>query len=139
MASIRGEWWELELASGWDAEAMNHCVTLFHPEGVGALQISAYQKPNKAIIEDGDLLEATNLAAEQHRHLGEQECGEFHGYQLVYSDEKTFWRRWWLAYGATFLFVTYNCDKAEMETELDAVNKMLTSLRSRGSADDDHG
>lgn len=131
MASVSGEWWELDLAPGWDAQAMEHCVTVFHPEGVGALQLSAYQKSNQAVVQNDDLLDATDLVPEQYRNLGEQDWGEFHGYQLVYADQETFWRRWWLAQGATLLFVTYNCDKTHMEIELEPVNTMLASLRSR--------
>jgi hypothetical protein len=133
MATVSGEWWELSLAAGWDAEAREHCVTLFHPEGVGALQLSAYQKPHRADVENDDLLDATGLTPEQYHHLGEQDWGEFHGYQLVYADEETFWRRWWLGHGGILLFVTYSCDKTQIEAELDSVNTMLASLRSRRS------
>ena len=131
MGTVAGEWWQLDLALNWEAEVNEQCVTLFHPDGVGALQLSAYQKPNQALVQKDDLLSATKLDPERYRHLGEQDWGEFHGYQLVYAVDDTFWRRWWLANGPTFLFVTYNCDKADMDAELELINTMLGSLRAK--------
>jgi hypothetical protein len=113
VGTVSGEWWQLDLAAKVD----EHCVTLCHPDGVGALQLSAYQRRDGKVVRKQDLLSATKLTNGQQRHLGEQDWGEFHGYQLVYAEDDTFWRRWWLANGRTFLFVTYNCDKADMEVE----------------------
>ena len=78
-----------------------------------------------------DLLDASDLTPEQYRRLSEQDWGEFHGYQFVYAEGDTFWRRWWLANGKTFLFVTYICQKTDMKVELEPVNSMLSSLRAK--------
>lgn len=135
MTSVRGEWWEIDLAPEYVAEMEpdDACVTISHPQGVGALQVSAYQKQDGSPVSNSDLLQETELPPEKQSHLAEQQWGEFRGYQLVYTQEDMFWRRWWLTDGVTFLFVTYNCEKAEQRVELEPVNSMLNSLRSKTS------
>jgi hypothetical protein len=129
METVSGEWWELDLVISWEIEVDDCCVTLTRPDGVGALQLSGYQKRDKTCVDRNDLLLASKVPPDRHPFLAEQDWGEFHGFQLVYAENETFWRRWWLANGTTFLFITYNCPKADMETELDPVNSMLGSLR----------
>lgn len=95
---------------------------------MGALQISAFQKPNGNVTKD-DLLDATDLDAEAQKHLGEKKWGEFEGLQLVFSPDDTFWRKWWLVAGKTMLFATYNCELQDQEVEREAINAMVSSLR----------
>jgi|MudIll2142460700_1097286.scaffolds.fasta_scaffold860888_1 hypothetical protein len=120
---------ELDPAPGWEAETDEYCATVCHPDGVGALQLSSFQKQDGTLISRDDLLKATQLSEETIPHLAEQVWGDFHGFQLVYSEEETFWRRWWLSNGSTLAFVTYNCGLQDSEVELEPVNKMLATLR----------
>src|SRR5262245_39658391 len=107
-ATVSGKSWTLELARGWGAGADEHCVTITHPDGVGALQVSAHRRKGRALSRD-DILEATELEPEALPHLAEQDWGDFHGFQLIFSDGEVFWRKWWLAKGNLLLFVSYNC------------------------------
>jgi hypothetical protein len=125
------QFWEIALADGWEAERSKHCVTICHPDGVGALQVSGYQKP-KGEVTRGDLLGAADLEPDIQKHLGEQKWGVFEGFQLVYSANNTFWRKWWLGAGKILIFVTYNCELDKQEVELSAVNSMVSSLRKSG-------
>ncbi len=120
--------WEINLLDGWAAQRGKHCVTIYHPDGVGALQVSAYQNPRAKVTRE-DLLEATNLDAETQKHLGEQQWGGFEGFQLVYSADGTFWRKWWLGADKTMVLVTYNCELKEQEVECEAIGAMVSSLR----------
>jgi len=129
METVSGEWWELDLVTPWEVEVGEHCVTLVHPEGVGALQLSGYRKRDNTYVQNDDLISASKVPPERRQFLAEQDWGEFHGFQLVYAEKETFWRRWWLSNGTAFLFVTYNCPKVDMELELESVNSMLASLR----------
>src|SRR5436190_1684983 len=113
MSIVEGEWWQLELAPDWEAEANEDCVPLFHPDGVGALQLSAYRNSEKPAILEADILEMIDVPPKYRDGLAKQEWGEFAGYQFVYSNRDAFWRRWWLSDGQTLLFVTYNCDKPD--------------------------
>lgn len=120
---------ELDPAPGWEAETDEYCTTVCHPAGVGALQISSFQKQDGTLISRDDLLQATQLSEEIIPHLAEQTWGAFHRFQLVYSEDETFWRRWWLSSGSTLAFVTYNGGLQDSEVELEPVNKMLSTLR----------
>jgi len=133
LATVSSKSWTLDLAPGWVAEPEEQCVTITHPDGVGALQVSAHRRKGSPLSRE-DILEATELEPEALKHLAEQKWGAFRGFQLVYSDGEAFWRKWWLANGNVLLFVTYNCEMAHEDDELGAVNAMVQSLRSvRGS------
>lgn len=128
LETYRSRWWTIDLADGWEAQRDEHCVTICHPDGVGALQVSAFQKPKGKVTRD-DLFDATDVDAETQKHLGEQQWGDFHGLQLGYSADDTFWRKWWLAAGKTMVFVTYNCEFKNQEIERESINAMVSSLR----------
>src|SRR5262245_29349606 len=96
MATFLADWWEIDLAEGWDAESEETCTRICDPEGVGALQISAYRKERGKVTNE-DLLDLAELDKEARRHLREQACGEFHGFALVHSEDEAFWRQWWLS------------------------------------------
>lgn len=131
METYTSQWWAIDLADGWEAQRDEHCVTICHPEGVGSLQVSAYQKPKGKVTRD-NLLDATHVDSETQKHLGEQRWGDFDGFQLVYSADDTFWRKWWLAADKTMVFLTYNCELNGQEVEREAVNAMVSSLRKCG-------
>lgn len=122
--------WEIILASGWTAEKEEHCVTIVNSNDSGALQISSYQKEDGEISRE-DLLEVTCCDEETRKHLAENQWGDFTGFQLVYSEDNTFWRQWWVANGRTLLFVTYNCELSQKDEETEEINRMVASLSSR--------
>ena len=127
MATFTSQSWQIDLADGWETEQSKHCITICHPDGVGALQISSFQK--RGSISRDDLLEATNLDENTQQHLGEKQWGEFQGFQLVYAVDDTFWRKWWLRENNILIFVTYNCAHQDKDVEITAVNQMVCSLR----------
>ncbi|PHS03063.1 MAG: hypothetical protein COA78_19240 [Blastopirellula sp.] len=130
MSIASGELWELQLAQGWEMEVDEYCTTLLHPEGVGALQISAFTHNDGSEVLKSDLLAETNLPEEKQRFLAELQWGDFSGYQLIYAQEEDFWRKLWLTDGSAFLFITYNCNRDYEKIESQTVNTMLSTLRS---------
>jgi hypothetical protein len=130
MSIASGELWELQLAKDWKSEVDEYCTSLFHPEGVGGLRISAFTKDDRSEVLKSELLAETNLPEEKQKFLAELQWGDFSGYQLVYAQEENFWRKLWLTDGVAFLFITYNCEKAYEKVELKVVNTMLSTLRS---------
>jgi hypothetical protein len=126
--SYRSVLWGIVLADEWEAESEEDCVTLYHPDGVGALQISGFRKESDGEVTRSDLLGFATVDAETQNHLAERRCGDFTGFELAYSSEGTFWRKWWLASGRTMLFVTYNADLEHEGVEQEAVNAMMESL-----------
>jgi hypothetical protein len=63
------------------------------------------------------------------KYLGCLTCGEFSGYQLVYVEGERFWRKLWLAAGDTLLFVTYNCQRADEDSELAHINEIIGTFK----------
>jgi hypothetical protein len=122
--------WQINVAAGWLADRDNDCVTIANHDGVGALQISAFQKPNGDVTK-ADLLDAADLDEPAQQHLRNIECGDFQGLALSFADDQTFWRQWWIASGATMLFVTYNCDVEHKESDREIIDEMIASLKMR--------
>jgi len=131
METFAARLWGIELARGWSAEQEEECVTIIKSSTSGALQISSFQKQAGTISRE-ELLDATDCDAETQSHFQEKSWGDFSGFQLVYSEDNTFWRKWWLANGRTLLFVTYNCELAKKDDEKAEISQMVGSLVVRG-------
>ena len=129
MSIFSSQWWALRLADGWIAEQDEECVTICHPDGVGALQVSAYQKPDAITKED--LLDGADVDPDQLGEMAASQCGDFEGFYLANSVNDSFQRSWWLGSANTMLFVTYNCDLSYQAIEAAAVDSMVSSLRRR--------
>jgi hypothetical protein len=130
MMRFASTWWEIELTLGWTAESKEECVTITKSSEGGALQLSAYRKKDGAITRE-DLLDVSECDDEMQCHLQEKTWGEFAGFQLVCSEDDTFWRKWWLANGQTLLFVTYNCELANKDSEKQEISEMVGTLKAR--------
>jgi hypothetical protein len=126
----KSSWWAVELPSGWSAKEDEDCVTLSAERGIGAVQISAYRR-------DGEFVtgEDLNDFAEDELVDGvipqDVSCGDFRGIAISYVKDESFWRKLWLRSGSLLLYVTYNCAAEAQAIEVESVNGMLRSLKSR--------
>jgi hypothetical protein len=129
MSEVRGTGWSLALASPWQASDDGDCVSIAHPNGLGALQISEACK--NTVVTDDDL---AKFAAD-HIDAGARAIpitlGDFSGLAIRYGVDGTHWRQWFLRHGAVALLVTYNCAEADRGIEDSVVDRMLGSLRGR--------
>jgi hypothetical protein len=123
-------WWAIELPSGWLAEPEEDCVSIWSEEGVGALQISAYKRDHEP-INDKDLYEFVGNELPRGVNPRNISCGEFTGLYIPYVQDNQYWQKWMICEGSTMLFVTYNCDPKDKVLEIQAVDKMLNTLKSR--------
>lgn len=112
------------------AELDENIHTIYDPDGVGALQISAYMKQDGDITEK-ELLNKTQLNEKKQQFLRKDDWGQFKGFQLVYKEKQDFWRKWWLMNKDLFLFVTYNCEIEDEEVEFESINKSLNTLKRK--------
>lgn len=128
MNTFEGQSWSIELQSGWVGEHDEDCSTIYHPDGVGALQISAYTKDSEVTNED--LKEQAQDHVEAGAKLAESESGDFQGYTLAYGVDGEFWQHWYVCAGCTLLFITYNSDPEDREKEIDIVKKMVASMKA---------
>ena len=134
MTSEYVEWpryFRLRLPQDWTAETEAGLITLFHPEGLGALQFSFARK--RPAASDPNLLEkmAATLSGLKVTNMLGPTSSEIGGYPAVsveYDIDAEFWRRW-LAFTGTFLvLITYNCSSEDRAVERSAVDEVLASI-----------
>ncbi len=121
--------WEATLPYEWESQRDGDYICLYHPNGVGAVQISAAFKDSAVTKED-----LRNFASE---HLGagakirELTCGDFCGFTLAFGNKDTYWRHWYLRCANQMLFITYNCYINDRGLEDEALSEVLNSLQRR--------
>ena len=113
--------WSLEVPEGWSHESDEDCTTFEHPEGVGAFQVSSYRK-DEAVTDD-DLREFAGEIP-----LAAVSFGRFTGFRTRFSEDDTFWTKWWLRAGQQMIHATYNCSLADRGREDVEVSSMIDSL-----------
>ncbi len=121
-------WWSIAMPNGWQAESDESCATIASDNGVGALQLSAYQNEAGSITNDA-LSEFVLEESLDAVHLTEVKRGDFEGLSTHYREEGTYWRRAWLKNANILLYVTYNCSAGDESIEKDVVDNMLHTLK----------
>lgn len=126
MNEFSGKSWRISLLPDWVGEHEEECSLVFHPNGVGALQISSYSK-------DGTVTEADLKGlAQEHIDAGAKiarvEAGEFRGFMLTFCSDGEFWQLWYVASGSIALFITYNCQENDHSVELGSIKSMISTL-----------
>lgn len=126
MNQFHGKSWRVNLLSGWAGEHEKECAVIFHPEGVGALQVSSYSK-NGMVTQD-DLKGLAQEHIDAGAKLAEAEAGDFKGFTLAFGLEGEFWQLWYVGHGSTALFITYNCQEADHGAELESIKSIISTL-----------
>lgn len=126
MKTYSGNSWALTLAPGWIGRGEDDAEVLYHPQGAGALRISAARKEDAVTDED-----LTGFAA-QHPEEGARteavECGRFQGFRYEIEGENVLVRQWFLRAGELALFLTYNCSLEHAGEDDEALTGMLDTL-----------
>jgi hypothetical protein len=117
----KGKNWSMELPEGWLSEEDQDCVTFYNHSGVGALQVSSYQKDQ--IVIDDDLREFAGEVP-----LANISFGPFTGFRTRFSEGEVFWIKWWLRAATRLIYLTYNCQLSHRGREDAEVQAMLQSL-----------
>jgi Domain of unknown function (DUF3805) len=130
----KSSWWSIELPSGWNAENQEDCVTFLAENSVGALQISAYRHDEESVT-DADLNDFAEDELIDSTTPEDVSCGDFRGIAISHLKDERFWRKLWLRSGSLLLYVTYNCAAEGQAAEVESVNRMLNSLKSRISGE----
>ena len=100
-------------------------ISIYRPGGVGVLRIQSYVAPGD--VSRVVLRNLTNVEAST--RLTWQDWGDFSGYQYSYTESSSFYKQWWLTKERTILFITYNCDADAQQIEIEAIEKMVNSIR----------
>ena len=132
MSEYRSSWWSIDLLPGWLADAQTECVAFVREDGIGALQISAYQN-DSSTIPALDLDDFTKGEFPNNVTLEAVTCGALSGVGVDYLADGNFWLKRWLHKGPLLVYATYNCDAAQRALELPDINRMLATLKSVGA------
>lgn len=119
--------WTLTLPKKWQAESDDECTTIYHQDGVGALQIETFQKEGEVLPADLQQLAEPELAGGV--EVSELRVGDFNGFTFSIQEDDEVWRYWFVAAGNCALVATYNSDIEGAEKEAGAVLEILRSLR----------
>lgn len=122
-----GPGWSIELAPGWEAEEEEDCISVFHPDGVGTLQISTAHKEDEDVTAD-ELDDLAQDCAPPGVKLQPLKLQSWKGVGGDFIDDEDAWRVWCVRRGSYALFITYDCPVAESGSEDAAVDAMLTTL-----------
>lgn len=123
-------WWSVTVPPGWMAEQNEDCATFYHPAGVGALQISAARRETGSVPLQ-DLQELAAKALPPAIRAKSVKVGALSGLHASYDQDGTHWDRWWLRSDQLLIYVTYNCESAEVGQENAEVLAALASLNSQ--------
>jgi len=125
--AYKSVWWSIIVAPNWAVDRDEHCVSFTRPDGVGALQISAYKHESGEVPDDLSELLAGHFP--EGLTLEPVTCGGFSGIGVDYVTEGRYWMKRWVHKKGLLIYVTYNCNAAERELELEETAQMLDSLQ----------
>jgi hypothetical protein len=128
MTRFGGESWNVALPDGWQGHHDVGCVSMFHANGPGALQITAQRKNGLVTADDLRDLAADHIA--NGAKPVDVQLGDFCGFTFSYGFESDYWRHWLLKAGSLALIVSYNCPLDERGAEDKVVQLILSSLRN---------
>jgi len=121
-----GNGWKITPLSGWVLEVEGNISTLYHPKGVGAIQISKYSKDSA--VTKADLLDLASEHIEAGANYKEYEENFLKVLTFAFGHDGEFWQHWYIAISSGVLFITYNCDEADREVELEQVKSMVATV-----------
>lgn len=122
------ERWSILLPKGWRGTWEGDVAGIYHPNGVGALQISGYQKLEEVTDEDLLML-IQEVPKEQATAFS---TARFVGFHISYVEGASHWETWFLRHADLMLYVTYNCAVADAGIEQQSVLTAVRSIMPRG-------
>jgi hypothetical protein len=122
--------WSIEVSKGWVTQKEESCTSIFHPDGVGALQLSDYQnKSGKGYPDDlSGFVASENLDKSVSTPFV---AGDFRGVTISSTQNGRFTRKWFLIHDTRMLYVTYNCQQNDKTSEVVSVESMLKTLKAK--------
>jgi hypothetical protein len=126
MNKYKGSGWELNIEDSWVVEDTDGLISIYNPQGVGALQISSYSK-DLIVTEDG-LKELAQEHIDAGAKIDSYIQNDNKALTLAFGVDGEFWQHWYIAINHQALFVSYNCDVSERSVEIDTIKKIVASI-----------
>lgn len=133
-------WYRLEVPEGWQVDDDENPVAIYHPEGAGALQVTA--ETPRPLPPGGKIdvflmlrafLKQTGVDFDETLARRSTELGldrSFYEYEADSpGDGKIVWRSWMVTNHDVVVFLTYACREEEKEMERELIEGIVGSLR----------
>ena len=130
---FNGEWWTVQLPTGWHAAPEEHGASFWRTPRAGTLHLSSARK-SAGPVSDEDLKDFAAERLTAGHQLQRAESRAFSGFQCIRSDASLSWNEWWLKHGSLMIYATYvvPADKTS-DLEEQEVLAILESLAERYS------
>jgi len=135
-------WYRLEIPEGWEVDDDESPVAIFHPEGAGALQVTA--ETPRPLPPGGKIdvflmlrafLKQTGVDFDETLARRSTERGldrAFYEYDADSpEDGRIVWRSWMVTNHDIVVFLTYACREEDQDLERAAVDSIVASLELR--------
>lgn len=127
MKVFKSDGWSVELPEEWQQETDNNLYTFYHPNGVGALQVSGFTKDGA--VTESDLKELASEHIDAGAITKPIESSSVMGMTLAFGLNDEFWQYWYIGIGNKALLVTYNCDEQDKEKEINTIKVIVSSIK----------
>jgi hypothetical protein len=135
-------WYGLEIPEGWEVDEDESPVAIYHPEGAGALQVTAESPrplPPGGRIDVFLMLRAflkqTGVDFDETLARRSSEGGldrAFYEYEAESPEEgRILWRSWMVTNHDIVVFLTYACREEDQDRERAQIDGIVASLRLR--------
>ena len=135
-------WYRLEIPEGWEVDEDESPVAIYHPEGAGALQVTA--ETPRPLPPGGKIdvflmlrafLKQTGVDFDETLARRSTERGldrAFYEYEADSpEDGRIVWRSWMVTNHDIVVFLTYACREEDQETDRAAIDAIVASLELR--------
>ena len=132
-------WYRLEIPEGWEVDEDESPVAIYHPDGAGALQVTA--ETPRPLPPGGKIdvflmlrafLKQTGVDFDETLARRSTERGldrAFYEYEADSpEDGRIVWRSWMVTNHDIVVFLTYACQKENKDRERATVDAIITSL-----------
>jgi hypothetical protein len=133
-------WYRLELPDGWEADADETPVAIYHPEGAGALQVTA--ETPRPLPPGGKIdvflmlrafLKQTGVEFDETLASRSFEGGLDRAFYEYASDSpedgRVLWRSWMVTNHDIVVFLTYACREEDQDRERAPIDAIVASLK----------
>ena len=135
-------WYRLEIPEGWEVDEDESPVAIYHPEGAGALQVTA--ETPRPLPPGGKIdvflmlrafLKQTGVDFDETLARRSTERGldrAFYEYEADSpEDGRIVWRSWMVTNHDIVVFLTYACREEDQEKDRAAIDGIVASLELR--------
>jgi hypothetical protein len=119
--------WALTIPDTWEWDESDECVTIYDPDGCGALQIRGYEKETPVTAEDLRDFAQGHLRSDA--VVSELTMCNAVGISFAFEKDEAYWIYWLLRKHMVMVVATYNCGLEDKGEESQKVAKLLASLR----------